>query len=378
MASVRQSQNGKRIEIRMWHQRERSTTIPYSRHSLTRTRRIADQLEQRLKLGQSTWEEIRAELRGESLEVVTPESLNYYMQHVFTTSTASLATLKKNKRDYDRVWKPDFAHRPIDGLVRSELQKRLASFNYTPETQRDLVSLLRQAYEVAKGDGILEKAPTDGWKIKGNSRGKNKVKRAYTPDQRDKLLKALKSKAVDSGSIEETAWRFFTLAFYSGMRTEELLAIEKRHLGKYRILIDQVRTDNRLVARTKSENSERWVDIPKWVWDEVVAPWQWRDWLFTGPKGKPFTQGNKMMAEYQRAHDTTGIVRPMNRTGRMPMPYPWRSTYISQAISNGMDPLEVANQVGDDPRTIFMHYVEFIDKQTNERTVDTIFGDRRA
>lgn len=374
MASVRQTSDGNRIEVRLWHRgREYSTTTEFTKTALTRTRRIANKLQARLSHGEP-WENIRAEIRGETVELVTVHCLDHYMQHVFLTSNASIATLKKARRDYARVWQPDFGQRRIDNIVRSELQVCLAKFGYTPSTQRDMVSLLRQAFAVAESDGVIERSPIVGWKIKGRSTPRDRASRAYTPAQRDLLLGFLKREANEPNSIEETAWRFFTLAFYTGMRTEELLAISRPQLREYEILINQVRTDNRLIQTTKSKNSERIVEVPRHVWDLVVEPWKHKEWLFTGPKGRPFTQGNKMTAAFQAAHEATGIPRPMNSKGTRPMPYAWRSTYISLAIKFGMDKVKVAQQVGDDPRTIFDHYVEYIEcEDSGVRMVDRIF-----
>ena len=62
MASVRQTSDGNRIEVRLWHRgREYSTTTEFTKTALTRTRRIANKLQARLSHGEP-WESLACAL----------------------------------------------------------------------------------------------------------------------------------------------------------------------------------------------------------------------------------------------------------------------------------------------------------------------------
>jgi len=321
-------------------------------------RAIAKKMEYRLLAGEP-WEIIKAELRDEE----PPEkrgSLGYYMQHVFDTRPLKRPTLKNYENTYDRVWGV-FDEREITNLRRSELQRRLAEFKYTPKGQSNALSVLRLAFEAARGDGLealRAGLPTDNWATGSQPKP---LKNPYTQAERDELLTQLKAQ-------NNTAWRFFYLAFFSGMRTEELLAIQPRkHFAKPLLRIRQVRTANQLEQRTKTDEF-RDVYLPKHVW-AVIEPHRFREWLFVGEKGRPFTQGNRLMIEFQAAHDAAGIPRRLKRDGR-PTPYPWRMTYASILLREGVRPQKVADQLGNDLKTMLDHYAEFLPRDDDDDEIE--------
>ena len=369
MASVRK--HGKRITVRLYCEREYSTTIPLKPTvaNIRAAEKDAERYEARLKAG-VPWQVIRAELRGEEAPT-QPKTLEYYMKHVFATKDVERTTLDFYKKTYERVWS-EFGAREITSIMRSELEARLAEFDYIPKSKRSALSVVRSAFEIARSDnlafpqGVL---PTDNWKFK---RVQRKAKQPYTPEQRDILLKQMKSNIKQSGSIEETAWRFFTLAFYTGLRTEELLALQKQHLRKPMLRVEQVRTAGKVETRTKNHQS-REVHVHPDVWDEVVAPWQFRVWLFVGEKGKPLTTQNRLMEQFQLAHKATGIERPANQSGG-PMPYPWRNTYASIALRDGVRPQLVANQLGNDLKTMLDYYAEFMAREDDFEELERVFS----
>ncbi len=370
MASVRP--HGKKIAVRLYCGREYSTTISSkpTQANLKAAEKEVRESEARLRAG-TPWEVIKAELRGECAPT-QPRTLGHYMQHVLDTREVEETTLKLYENTYARIWQI-FDDRDITSILRSELEMRLKEFDYTAKSKRTALSVLRHAFEAARNDnlaGLQGTLPTDNWSFRREQR---RAKQPYTPAERDKLLAQLKSNVVKSGSIEETAWRYFTLAFFTGLRTEELLAIQRHHLKKSKIQIAQVRTNGQIEPRTKTHR-EREVYVPKKVWSDVIAPWQFREWLFTGEKGSPFTTQNRLMEQFQLAHTQTGIERPMDRTGDRPMPYPWRNTYVSIALNEGVRLQLVADQIGDDMKTVLDHYAEFMPKEDDSDELERAFS----
>ena len=149
--------------------------------------------------------------------------------------------------------------------------------------------------------------------------------------------------------------------------TEELLALQPRHLAKPIVQVRQVRTANKIETRTKTDNF-RDVYLPPHVW-KVIEPLRFQEWLFVGEKGKPFTQANRLMAEFQAAHDATGVARRLKRDGR-PTPYPWRMTYASILLREGVRPQKVASQLGNDLKTMLDHYAEFLPRDDDNDEID--------
>lgn len=356
MASV--EPKAKRIKVRLYaNGREYVTTINRkpTKANIEATRREAKDWQRELQ--HTPWTELRTRIRGEC-QPHQVGTLGYYMQIVLDTAPVTAPTLINYENTYHRIWSV-FDERPINTILKSELQKRMAQFDYTPKSVRSALSVLRQAFVVARDDGVLERLPTDNWRT---PRQQRIPKTPYTESERDTLLEDLKGR-------NETAYRFFLLGFYSGMRTEELLALQRSHFKKPYVRVEQVRTANMLESRTKTHQA-REVLIPEWVWSAVFKPFQ--DWQFTGAQGKPFTQQNKLMAHFQKAHDETGVERRLNRAGR-PLPYPWRASYISIALKNGVPPQVVADQTGHDLQTMFKHYAESLPSNDTKDIIEAAF-----
>ena len=357
MATVDYHGRGYRVRCYAFN-RTYTTTVrgEQTKANLRTLERRAFQLETRLRDGEP-WEDIRAALRGET-PTKPPGTLGYYWQRALDTADVQPGTMTHYENTYDRIWSV-FDDRDVRTIKKSELQARLAEFGYTPKARRSAVSVLRQAFLEALDDETITSMPTENWRTK--ERHQKPVKRPYSVEERDLLLADLKSRW-------DTAYRFFLLGFYTGMRTEELLAIQRQHIKPgQRIIVEQVRTGNRLRPVTKTHTA-RSVFVPDPAWSIAVEPYRFHEWLFTGEKGKPFTQANKVMQAYGKAHEATGVERRLNVSGH-PMPYVWRCTYVSLSLAGGARPYLVAEQIGDDLQTMLREYAAFIPKAGDERAL---------
>jgi len=346
---------GNRIKVRLYaHGREYVTTINRKPTKANIEATLREAKDWQRALAHTPWTALKARIRGDHQRAAVG-TLGHYMQLVLDTAPVTEPTLINYENTYERIWSV-FDERPINSILKSELQKRMAEFDYTPKSVRSAVSVLRQAFIIAQEDGVIEKLPTDNWRT---PRQQRIPKAPYTEQERDALLEAL----------EGTAYRFFLLGFYTGMRTEELLALQRVHFQKPYIVVEQIRTANRLEPRTKTHQVRK-VMVPAWVWKAVYKPFQ--DWQFTGVQGKPFTQQNKLMVAFQKAHEASGVERRLNRAGR-PLPYPWRSCYISIALQNGVPPQMVADQTGHDLQTMFKHYAASLPQKDTQDIIEAAF-----
>ena len=361
MASVRS--HGKRLLVRLYAKgRERTAVVnrAWTKANVDALLVQARKCEERLENGEE-WELLRDELKGIFDGTAAPKTLGWYFQFVLDMSEVEDGTLIHYQKTYNRIWFV-FDKRDITSITKAQLQRRMSTVckHYTVKAKKNALSVLRQAFHVAYDDniGLDSDFPTDNWRFPKHGKPK---KQPYTPEERDALLEQLKGQ-------HETAWRFFTLGFFTGMRTEELLAISRRQLMKPRILVDQRRTSNKLIQGTKTHN-DRKVFVPDQIWKSVVEPWRFQEWLFVGEKGRPFTQANKMTQQFQIAHDATEIPRRLNRAGN-PTPYPWRHTYASIALMRGTNPGLVANQMGDLLATVLKDYAEFIPRDDDTEALE--------
>ena len=83
---------------------------------------------------------------------------------------------------------------------------------------------------------------------------------------------------------------------------------------------------------------------------------------FLGVDPGPMTNAKDAIKAFRQAHEATGV---RAREGN----YPWRHTYISETLSEGVEPNLVAEMVGDLVSTVLKHYYQFIPNVNKEMVV---------
>lgn len=294
-----------------------------------------------------------AELKGE--DVVQPETLDYYARHYFNVAVddASLkhSTIMGYASAYNAHWR-EFGYRRIDSIKLSELKEHLKAKPLAQKTRRHVLSVLRLIFDCAVDDEAIPSNPLDSWKIK-----KDKVAEDYDPDpytgkERDTLLEWLQAH-------NEIAWRYFLMGFYTGMRTGELLGAPWDNYDRpvMKVRQEMVRREIRPYTKTKG----RELPLPKIVQRMLSdSPTRFKKGLIhLTPNDLMFKDADWLMTWWNKAHDATGIRK---RT----QPYPWRSTFISQCVSNGIPMSDVARWVGNSPTMIEKHYHKYLPTDDRE------------
>jgi integrase len=340
MAYVRGHGNRIKVRFRVGGS-EFTTTIERTptKTNIDSTERIARQAEHRLRAGEE-WAAVRAWLRGERARA--PRSLGYYAQHFLDHADIEHSTLAGYQAAYNRYWL-SFDGRSVETISRSELEAHLAGFKVGRKTKKNAISVLRRIFDIAKRDKVITESPTDDWELK---QGTTVEPDPYSEIERDKLLAALAPHPI--------AWRYFLMAFHSGMRTGELLALEWRHLEKPYATVEQSRVRRKLKPSTKTDKPRR-VILPPVVWDMLASnPTRFaRSFVHMTPEGRAFIDADWLMDHWRDAHRKASV---RLRTGA----YPWRHTYISLALASGASMIWVAKQAGHDMITMQSRYARWI------------------
>jgi len=301
----------------------------------------------RVELGEDL-DDILAENQGKK-----PETLGYYAQHFFdivAPEKVADSTLMGYESAYNAHWLP-FDSERIDRIKLTELQRHLAQKEITKKTRKNALSVLKLIYACAVPE-IFDRNPLDLWTIPTSKNDKTPEPDPYSNSEREAILSALKKDQL-------SAWRYFLLAFASGMRTGELLGLPWANYEKPWITISQEMVRREIKHHTKTV--ERRVILPEaavQMLAENPSRFQ-KSLIFLQQNGKPFRDADWLMKHWKIAHQKTGV---RLRTG----PYPWRSTYISMMLSNGADVYDVARMVGNSEPMIRKHYHKHIPSQTRD------------
>ena len=266
-------------------------------------------------------------------------------QQYLEDADLTISTRQSYRSILNIYWIPRLARRPMDGITYAELRQVERRIQWgSTKTRRNAIGALRRVFAYAIDEGLLEHNPVQ---FQGRRRqGDRPDPRPYTSAERDALLEALRDREMVHG--------YFTTAFYTGMRTGELLALRWDDYDGERFRVHQTRTRGLLKPSTKTEKA-RYVLVPHQL-REVLRefPTRWSgEWLWIRRGGKPYASGHNLNKHLKAAH-VAADVEP--RGG----PYPWRHTYASLALTAGAKPAFVAQQLGHSLQVLYQVYGRWV------------------
>ena len=213
------------------------------------------------------------------------------------------------------------------------------------KTRSNALIPLRQVFRHAVARGYASLSPAAG--LTAQRRKSRSEPDPYSANERDTLLKWLRA----NGS--PPSFEYFTVAFGTGMRTGELLALSWGDFTGEALYVHQARVRGELKG-TKTDTPRRVI-----VLDEVVnvlrsMPRPIRGGaIFRNQYGDAYLSGYHLNRSFRKAHRQTGV---RLRTG----PYPWRHSYASVALSAGVAPALIAQQLGHSLSVLLSTYARWI------------------
>ncbi len=203
---------------------------------------------------------------------------------------------------------------------------------------------------------VFEYARSRGW-VSGNPVAMKAGKRTegtpdpYTEEERHKLLNWL------DGTL---AGPYFRIAFGTGARTGELLALTWEDFDGASLWVNRSRVRGRLKG-TKTGKPRRVILLPDVITaiNSIPRPIHGGP-IFRNQYDRPYQSGYHLNQWFRRAHKATGV---RYRSG----PYPWRHTYASHALSSGVRPVLVAAQLGHRVDVLLTRYSRYIPRDDDLR-----------
>ncbi len=235
-----------------------------------------------------------------------------------------------------------FFDRPINSITRNELIDLDDSMQFESETTRkNHLTALRGVFRYAQSRAYIESNPAEALK---NGITTRKEPEPYTQEQ-VKLLLA----ETDLGPFKD----YFRIAFGTGMRTGELLALKWSDFDGQSFWVKSSIVRGKAKERTKTNKNRKVLlgeDLEKYLKN---MPRPIRGGYIISGSENPITNPKPIVNAFRKAHEASGV---RWRTG----PYPWRHTYISSMLSIGMEPQLVADNVGDLLSTIYDFYYKYL------------------
>lgn len=244
----------------------------------------------------------------------------------------SPSTLRDYRSIVEYHLKPSFGHLVIADISASEIKSWLNTLGVSNKRINNILTPLRAILGDAFADGLIERNPIDRIKNLPNRSGEPDP---FTPKEREKILSVMPDQTRN----------IFEFAFWTGLRTSELIALEwgdvdiERGVAKVRraYVLKQTKT-------TKTSAGEREVKLFPPAINALISQ-----------KSFTFLEG-KQIFHNPRTNARWGDDGQLRKTAWIPAlkkagviyryPYQTRHTYASTLLSAGENPLWVAQQMG--------------------------------
>jgi len=275
-------------------------------------------------------------------------TLETYLENWVTGLTGSLkaSTVAGYKKIIFNQLIPQFGDLHVSELSRRHVKEWLATkTDITAKTQGNLISPLREALNDAMDDELIQTNPLAGWKIRRKRTGQ-KAKAApvdpFSSDERAAILEACR---------DEQFKNLITFAFWTGLRTSELVGLNWSHIDWHRqsVFIDEALTAAAIKDGTGHEDPKtvagaREVDLLPPALAAIKAQRKFSELkgaeVFQDPRYQERWQGD---APIRKSFWTPALTRAKVRYRK---PYTTRHTFASMALMAGEDIRAIARMLG--------------------------------
>lgn len=280
------------------------------------------------------------------------ELLKEYME--IAEKTLEPSTFNGYRKACEAHLYPAFGDIPVKDLSSMMIRNYVTKLELTLKTIRNILTPLRNTLDQALNDGMITSNPLDrlvlSKLVDKKTRSSNWEVDPFNQDE----IKAILSEAKDQ------ARNLFQFAFYSGLRTSELIALE---WGDIDWLNGIIRVSRAVVLKqekgTKTKSSQR---------DVLLLPPALE--ALQNQKKFTFLEGGRVFynPRTNTPWETDGQIRKtcwahiLKKAGvRYRNPYQTRHTYASMMLSAGENSLWVAKQMGHkDTEMIIKNYGRWI------------------
>lgn len=254
-------------------------------------------------------------------------------------------------------WKAQLGGKPIKALVHSDILSALATEpTWSGKTRNNKVSVLRQALQLARRDGVISTDPLAGLEAASHQ---SPEPDPFTVPEAEQIVAALRERHNDQIA------HYFAFKFFTGLRTSESLAVRWEHVDwpSQTITISEAIVDGEHLKRTKTK-TVRQVQLNTRALDVLRAQKQHTflhpdGWIFPDPKtGKRWVDDWTPRRMYWEP-----ILKKLGFRYRSP--YQTRHTYATMLLMAGVTPAYAARQMGHSVQMFLKTYARWIDGGQN-------------
>lgn len=341
----------------MWDKKRHWETLeklPVSEPSIAAASTIRNRLAQSAKWGTLTQDLVNELCGKDDAPKSTPTFLDYARLYL-KQATVGKRTLREYAKSLDLYWLPIWYQRDIHTITANEVRAAVANVEWSSDkTRNNNLIPLRGIFDIALDDDVISINPVA--KIK-NTKHQSPPVDPFSREEMEQLLSWLHDNKKGTKSVY---WFYFEIAFWSGMRTGELLALTWDDIDwdAGLIKVSKVISNGEVVNKTKTaeyrevffnaRSEHALKELRKLTFKEGGR-------LFLSPRftSTPWQTDKAPRRILTAAMRCCGVRhRPTYNT---------RHTFITNCLTDGLNIYFVAKQTGHSVRTLETKYARWID-----------------
>lgn len=272
----------------------------------------------------------RAATLGKASNKTVSQALDEFL--LTSRRTCEASTLRDYQSAIEYHLKPVFGDFPLRKITATQIKVWMSELTITPKRINNVLIPLRSTLRDAFHDGIIERDISA--RIRNLSH-RTEEPNPFTPSEIKSILE----------HADDQTRNLFQFAFWTGLRTSELIALEWGDIDFQRGVVKVSRASVRKIVKVpKTQSGEREVKLL----DQALVALNAQ---------KPFTfLAKKRIFHNPKTNnpwETDGQIRktawtPLLKVANVPYrnPYQTRHTYASMMLSAGENPMWVAHQMG--------------------------------
>lgn len=226
----------------------------------------------------------------------TSENIGFatYAEQWLRLKETSLAfSTFKTYTGFVRIFCDYFKNVPINTIKATTVQTFISDYQIAPKTMSNMIGMLSSVFKTAVADDIIEKNPCQ---FVSKPRVQSVEIDPFEQDEIELILDWMTKNHPHMAA-------FFAVAFYTGMRTGEIMALKWRDIDfrRYKIKVCRTMTKGQVKESTKTSDC-RIIDIESALDPYIAAHKQFTfmqsEWMFTSYLGEPFHQIQNVSKTY--------------------------------------------------------------------------------
>jgi len=189
----------------------------------------------------------RANIYQKKIPTLKEAAATYFKSHKSQLANSTYITYEKN---LNKHWLPAFGDRRLDTITYSDLMECLSTMAVAPKSRNCILIPMRRILDTAFIDGVIPVNPAGRVR---NVKAQKPQPDPFTPEEAELILDHMASK------YNEQIVNYFEFAFYSGLRTSELIELQWADIEEDVAIIRRARVEG--VSKATKTSQVRIIEL---------------------------------------------------------------------------------------------------------------------